>query len=251
MSTSKGPSTVLEVPQTVSKWPSLRSIKDDWQGLQKPLAVHHSEKISEEEFDWTVNHLKGNRCFNRLLNSSRKEYRSIKLLPILLCGIFGGLVTMFLLHFSYAFHLDVTAIIGLVVAIVISVLLMFCYSSRCVLSLVLPSLGTRQGKAILMAILAAQLLSGPVGNLTYNMKQTTNSLVCFSNMTVNQIQQISKGIKESINNFTQKLRSNELGQAVEALQGFKNIFNEVPSIFSFGIQDKVKLFCIEFFETYN
>lgn len=242
MSTSKGPSTVLEVPQTVSKWPSLRSIKDDWQGLQKPLAVHHSEEYTEEEFDWTVNHLKGNRCFNRLLNSSRKEYRSIKLLPILLCGIFGGLVTMFLLHFSYAFHLDVTAIIGLVVAIVISVLLMFCYSSRCVLSLVLPSLGTRQGKAILMSILAAQLLSGPAGNLTYNMKQTTNSLVCFSNMTVNQTQQISKGIKESINNFTQKLGINDVGQVVKSVS---SIVNEITKIFSYGIQDKVYLFCIE------
>ncbi len=242
MDNPKNPLSVSEVPQTISKWPSLRGIRDDWQGVQKPSVVHHSEKAVEEEFDWTVNHLKGNSCFSRLLISGQNEYRVIKLFFILLCGIFAGMVIIFLLHFSYDFDLEIkTGSIGLAVAIATSMLLMLCYASRCVLSLVLPSLGTRQGKTILMAILAAQLLSGPMGNMTYNIKQTTNSLVCFSNMTVNQTQQISKGIKESINNFTQKLRLNELGQVVDAVQGFKNIFNEVSSIFSFGIQEKVKI----------
>ena len=242
MDKSKSPWTLgLQVNETISKWPSLRSIKDDWQGLhQQPQNV-----VAEEDFDWTVNHLnKSCAWFSRLLNSNRKQYRSIKFFFFLLCGIFAGFITMFILHFSFAFSLKAMGFTGMAVAIVTSVLLIFCYGSRCVLSLVIPSLGTRQGKTIMMTIMAAQLLSGPLGNLTYNLKQTTNSLVCFSNMTVNQTQQTIKGIKNSVNNFTNKLVNGNLGQVVDTFDTIENIGNAFSSMFHFSffdVQKKVKI----------
>ena len=242
MDESKSPSTPLDVP-TISKWPSLRGIKDDLQDLQQPSVVHQTEDVMEEEFDWTVNYLKGNccPCFSRLLNSSPKQYRSIKLLMILFCGAFAGLVVMFILYFSFNFSLKVTGITGISVAVVTSVLLIFSYSSRCILSLVLPSLGTRQGKTILMTILAAQLLSGPLGNITSNLKQTSNSLACFSNMTINQTQKITQGIKNSMDNFTNELYSNVFGTVVEAIKGVEDIGSYFSSYFSFDIKEKVKV----------
>ena len=96
----------------------------------------------------------------------------------------------------------------------------------------------------MMTIMAAQLLSGPLGNLTYNLKQTTNSLVCFSNMTVNQTQQTIKGIKNSVNNFTNKLVNGDLSQVVDTFNTIENIGNAFSSMFHFSffdVQKKVKI----------
>jgi hypothetical protein len=136
---------------------------------------------------------------------------------------------MIILHFSLAYDLWITSIVGVIVTVAVSMLLIFCYASRCILSLVIPSLGTKQGKTILIALLVTQLISGPLGNLTYNLEQTSHSLACFSNMTVNQTQDIKEAIKTSLDNFTQNFASHYLNQVKEGGKAVTSIGQELWS----------------------
>lgn len=209
----KSPS--LTVPSQISKWPSLRGLVYDWQDLVEPLENDQNSK-SFDEFDWSVDYLTAESvCLRRFLYSDRHKFRNIKLLFILLVSIIYGLLIMIIVHFSLGDQWWITAIVGLVVTVAVSMLLIFCYASRCVLSLVVPSLGTKQGKTILITILAAQLMAGPLGNLTYNLEQTSHSLACFSKMTANQTQDIKEAIKTSVDNFTQNFASHYLNQVKE------------------------------------
>ena len=148
----------------------------------------------------------------------------------MLVSIIYGLLFMIILHFSLAYDLWITSIVGVIVTVAVSMLLIFCYASRCILSLVIPSLGTKQGKTILIALLVTQLISGPLGNLTYNLEQTSHSLACFSNMTVNQTQDIKEAIKTSLDNFTQNFASHYLNQVKEGGEAALSIGQEAVSV---------------------
>lgn len=226
----KSPS--LSVPSdAMFRWPSLRGLVDDWQNLLEPPCL--DKNVEEpQDFDWSVSYLKPTSCtsFSRFLYSDRNKFRNIKLLLIFMAGIIYGLLATVILHFSVAPYLFITITVGLTVTVVVTLLLIFSYGSRCILSLVVPSLGTRQGKTILIALLITQLTAGPISNLAYNMKQTSQSLSCFSNMTVNQTQAIEEAINVSIHNFTQNFSSHYLHQAKEGTEAVTSIGGEISSI---------------------
>ncbi|XP_045029894.1 uncharacterized protein LOC116924072 isoform X2 [Daphnia magna] len=224
----KSPS--LSVPsETMSKWPSLRGLVNDWQDLLGPTNENSEDP---EDFDWSVSYFKStnSKCFSRFLYSDTNKFRNIKLILILIVGILYGLLAMAILHFSFSFHLWIASAMALTVAVAVTLLLIFSYDSRCIFSLVVPSLGTRQGKTILIALLVTQLIAGPLGNLTYNMKQSSQSLSCYSNMTVNQTQAIKEGIKMSIHNFKQNFSVHHLNQVKEGTEAVTSIGEEISSI---------------------
>jgi hypothetical protein len=228
-------SPCLTVPSEISKWPSLLGLVYDWQDLVQPLDDNDQNSKSLDDFDWSVDYLKERSvCLGRFLYSDRNKFRNIKFLFIMLVSIIYGLLFMIILHFSLAYDLWITSIVGVIVTVAVSMLLIFCYASRCILSLVIPSLGTKQGKTILIALLVTQLMSGPLGNLTYNLEQTSHSLACFSNMTVNQTQDIKEAIKTSLYNFTQNFASR-----IQVLISVKEGGEAVTSI----AQELVDLWC--------
>lgn len=219
------------VPSEMSKWPSLRGLVCDWQDLVHPSTADRNSDSTFDEFDWSDKGKGKSACLARFLYSDQNKFLNVKLLLILLVGIFYGLLVMTILHFSIGFPIKITSGVGLVVTIVVSLVLIFCYASRCILSLVIPSLGTKQGKTILIAILVTQLMSGPVGNLTYNLKQSSHSLACFSNMTVNQTQDIKEAIVVSLHNFTQNFTTHYLNQVREGGEAVVSVGQEVARTF--------------------
>ncbi|XP_057374836.1 dendritic cell-specific transmembrane protein-like [Daphnia carinata] len=234
----------LSVPsETMSNWPSLRGLVTDWQDLLEPMGENSEDP---EDFDWSVSYFKSTNstCIIRFLYSDTNKFRNIKLILILIVGILYGLLAMAIVHFSFSFHLWIASALGLIVTVAVTVLLIFSYSSRCIFSLVVPSLGTRQGKTILIALLVTQLIAGPLGNLTYNMKQSSQSLSCYGNMTVNQTQAIKEGIKMSIHNFKHNFSLHHLNQVKEGTEAVVSIGEEISSIicqiFGCGTAAKVK-----------
>ncbi|KAI9554286.1 hypothetical protein GHT06_019558 [Daphnia sinensis] len=234
----------LSIPlDTMSKWPSLRGLVYDLQDLLEPIDDNSEDP---EDFDWSVNYFKSTNstCFSRFLYSDTNKFRNIKLILILIVGILYGLLTMAIFHFSFSFPFWVASAVSVSVAVAVTLLLVFSYGSRCIFSLVVPSLGTRQGKTILIALLVTQLIAGPLGNLTYNMKQSSQSLSCYSNMTVNQTQAIKEGIKISIHNFTQNFSLHHLNQVKEGTEAVASIGEEISSIwcqiFGCGTAKKIK-----------
>ncbi|EFX72188.1 hypothetical protein DAPPUDRAFT_110891 [Daphnia pulex] len=108
----------------------------------------------------------------------------------------------FLLHYRHNIEDRVAGITGGVVAIGISILLALSQSARCIVSLLIPSLGTRLGKSSLLALLASMLLAGPAANLNYNFKQTTQSLICFGEAAFNQTRLASERYTESMRDMS-------------------------------------------------
>ena len=132
------------------------------------------------------------------------------------------------LYFRHEIEDWVAGLIGAVVALGMSILLSLSISARCVVSLLLPSLGTKMGKSLLVTLLTSMLLAGPAANLSYNFKQTTRSLICFGEAAFNQTSAASERYKESMREMSGQL-GDSLSQYVQVADSVQQVVDEVDA----------------------
>lgn len=180
---------------------------------------------------------KEGRTFEQLTPSAHENHPE-KLHPVsilaITCHVFK-LLTLFILvgaviflelHYRHDFKDWVAATIGGSIALIVSILLAFSQATRCIVSLLVPTLGTRLGKSWLVALLTSMLLAGPAANLNYNFKQTTQSLLCFGEAAFNQTTVASERYKESMKEMTGQV-GNSLAHYVQLADSVQQAINAI------------------------
>ena len=164
-------------------------------------------------------------------------------LKLIISSLLVGTFIFFLLHYRHNIQDWVAGISGGSVAIGISILLAFSQSARCIISLLIPSLGTRLGKSSLVALLASMLLAGPAANLNYNFKQMTQSLICFGEAAFNQTRFASEHYKESMREMSRQVGDslanyvNLVGAIQQSIDSIDNLLKETSNSFDSTLND--------------
>ncbi|XP_076831691.1 osteoclast stimulatory transmembrane protein-like [Brachyhypopomus gauderio] len=130
---------------------------------------------------------------------------------IFLCVLISSMVSALLfvwMAFNLAYSLPVGAIVTGVCACVMSLLLILVHPVRCVVTMAVPSLGTKQGQKILLSMALFYTISTCVPNMTHNIVSLLHTLKCGAgNATQDVLQSINMpyNAMSDIKNFLKDL----------------------------------------------
>ena len=138
----------------------------------------------------------------------------------LLMGLSFGTLVFLMMYYQFDVEDWIAGIIAAVATIASTLLLAFWYPFRGALALLIPSMGSKQGKALLTTLLVSLVMTGPVANFDHNLRVTTNSLNCYSSSAINQTKLASQkfidSAKDVHDRFAPLLRKfNSIVKAVE------------------------------------
>lgn len=188
---------------------------------------------------------------NILFQSNRGEHRITKGI----CGILGGFITcgiiFVLLRYSYDNTLERSGYITLAASVPICTALAVSTHMRCIILLMVPSLFTGKGRTVIMGIIFAMLLSGPVVNIAYNTQQAANSLACTQELIYNQTTLLKHQLEEPIRKLEQRIYeglknleilANSIEKAIAPITNSVNVFLDGLNAAKNGLENAAKVF---------
>jgi hypothetical protein len=100
--------------------------------------------------------------------------------------IFSSLIILSILSWQNAIPWTVSLPVAGGLGILVSIFYTISVTFRCVLILSIPQFTTQQGRFVVLFVVSALLLGGPLVSITYNTNQAAYSLSCMANMTAKQ-----------------------------------------------------------------
>jgi len=188
---------------------------------------------------------------NILFQSNRGEHRITKAI----CGILGGFITcgilFVLLRYSYDNTLERSAYITLAASVPICTALAVSTHMRCIILLMVPSLFTGKGRTVIMGIIFAMLLAGPVVNIAYNSQQASNSMACTQELIYNQTTLLKHQLEEPVRKLEQRIYeglknleiiANSIEKAIAPITNAVNSFLNGLDAAKNGLENAAKVF---------
>ncbi|XP_049337563.1 osteoclast stimulatory transmembrane protein-like [Astyanax mexicanus] len=135
------------------------------------------------------------------------------LLLILLCVLVSSVISSLLFAWmtsSLAYDLFVAGIVAGTCACVMLVLLILVHPVRCVITVTVPALGTKQGRKIILSTALLYAITSCIPNITHNVGQSLHMLKCSTgNITQSVLKSacVPKGALYDINNKLHELPS--------------------------------------------
>jgi hypothetical protein len=188
---------------------------------------------------------------NILFQSNRGEHRITKAI----CGILGGFITcgilFVLLRYSYNNTLERSAYITLAASVPICTALAVSTHMRCIILLMVPSLFTGKGRTVILGIIFAILLAGPVVNIAYNSQQASNSMACTQELIYNQTTRLKHQLEEPVRKLEQRIYeglknleivANSIEKAIAPINNAVNLFLNGLDAAKNGLENAAKVF---------
>ncbi|KAK3102052.1 hypothetical protein FSP39_008400 [Pinctada imbricata] len=143
----------------------------------------------------------------------------------ILTAVVASAIVYLLLVFSFSFDFAIAGYI--VTGVFVFVILGVTFSAfiRCVLLIMVPNMVTRRGKAIILSVITALLLSGPATNISHNTEEVGQSLGCTTELIYNQTQALRKQLEEPIKALKQKIY-----EYMKSLEEFSAIKTSVQKV---------------------
>uniref|UniRef100_W5KUJ1 Dendritic cell-specific transmembrane protein-like domain-containing protein n=1 Tax=Astyanax mexicanus TaxID=7994 RepID=W5KUJ1_ASTMX len=141
------------------------------------------------------------------------QYAREMLLLILLCVLVSSVISSLLFAWmtsSLAYDLFVAGIVAGTCACVMLVLLILVHPVRCVITVTVPALGTKQGRKIILSTALLYAITSCVPNITHNVGQSLHMLKCSTgNITQSVLKSacVPNGALYDINNKLHELPS--------------------------------------------
>lgn len=157
----------------------------------------------------------------------------------IIIGILSGTGLFLLLAYGFKIPLDISGYISLGVTFFMCLGLALSVHCRCVGLLMLPSLASARGRALLLTIVISVLLSGPIQNISNNAKEVSTAMACSMSVIYNQSESLKTQLQEPINQAADQIEENTkglraIGNAIES--AFGPIASAINAIDS-GAQD--------------
>lgn len=134
----------------------------------------------------------------RLFFSRQGEDVCIKSIFSVCCGLLGGGLLFVLLAFSFKHSYDRAAWITLAFTIILILGLVSSAYFRCVILMALPNLFTSRGHALLMALIIAIIVAGPVINISHNHTAVSTGLACITEIAKNASEELKNQLLEPL-----------------------------------------------------
>ena len=172
-----------------------------------------------------------------LFHTGREENKRMKAVFGAISGLAIGGLLFILLYYSFEYSGIVAVVLASVSTIFICIGLAFFPTCRCILALVFPNFSTGKGRAVLLSIIFAGMLSGPIINITHNGKETGNSLACMIDLIATQskllLQQSKESVKEVVENIEEQRKSldNMRNRMFVDFKDFRNAIDALQSDF--------------------
>ena len=204
---------------------STEELADDAKGYQRlQHNVKHAAKITKA---------KASDLNYKLLVSGEDQFRCLKAIMRVIAAIFAGGILYIMLYFSFGFTLETAGYMMLGMTLFFIIGFVFFKLIRCVILIMVPSLFTKQGRALFLSLITGLLIAGPVVNIASNTEELSTSIGCTADLIYNQTQALRKQLEEPLYELARKLQSymkelrfiiDELEEAVEPLKTVMNEF---------------------------
>ena len=192
---------------------------DDAKGYQRLQhnVKHAANKIKAKASDLNY----------KLLVSGEDQFRCMKAIMRVFAALFAGGILYMMLYFSFGFTLETAGymMIGMTLFFIFG--FVFFKLIRCVILIMVPSLFTKQGRALFLSLITGILIAGPVVNIASNTEELSTSIGCTADLIYNQSQALRKQLEEPLYELARKLQRymkklrfiiDELEEAVEPLK---------------------------------
>ena len=148
-------------------------------------------------------------------------------------GFVGGLIASgilyVLLRYSYDYSIKTSGWLTLGFSVPICVGMTLSTHMRCIILLMVPNLFTGKGRTVLMSIIFAKLLAGPVVNIAYNAQQASESMACAQELIYNQTHQLKRQLEGPMRRI-EKTIYNGLVKVRDVAQGIKDFIQPVLKV---------------------
>lgn len=185
-----------------------------------------TDNFSHDELDEGHEHrIKEMKNFaDQLFSSDRNQFTMQKGIIGAIVGILSGVCLFLILAYGYSIAVDIAGYVSLCLTLFFCLGLALSIHCRCVALLMLPSIATGRGRAILLTIIVSILLSGPVMNISKNASEVSTSMACSMDVVYNQSKDLKEQLQEPINQATEQIEENtaalrSLGNAIEKAFG--------------------------------
>ncbi|XP_033745771.1 DC-STAMP domain-containing protein 2-like [Pecten maximus] len=225
--------TVMEMRDLKSKMGNDSEIEDSDNAedfdTDNDIVSDHEEELSEMDEDKTeeakekrLNQIKN--FADQLFSSERNKFAWQKSVFGIIIGILAGVGLFFLLAYGFKIALDIAGYITLGLTFFMCLGLALSVHCRCIGLLMLPSLASARGRALLLTIIVGILLSGPVHNISNNAKEVSTAMACSMNVIYNQSESLKTQLQEPINQAADQIEENTkglraIGNAIESAFG--------------------------------
>ncbi|OWF55803.1 DC-STAMP domain-containing protein 2-like [Mizuhopecten yessoensis] len=197
----------------------------------------HGEEKPDEAREKRLNQIKN--FADQLFSSERNQFAWQKSVFGIIMGVVSGVGLFFLLGYGYSIRLDIAGYITLGCTLLFCLGLALSVHCRCIGLLMLPSLATARGRALLLTIIVSILLSGPIQNISNNAKEVSAAMACSMSVIYNQSDSLKTQLQEPINQAADQIEENtkglrDIGNAIETAFGpISSAINAIDS----GAQD--------------
>ena len=122
----------------------------------------------------------------KMILSGEDEFRCLKAIIRIVSALLTSGFLYVLLHYSFGFTL---ATAGKIMAgIFLFLLIGFTFKLiRCVILIMIPSLCTKQGRALFLSLITGLLIAGPVVNITDNTLEIVTTMGCTADLVYDQL----------------------------------------------------------------
>lgn len=124
-------------------------------------------------------------CIRILLFSEENRHGKIKCIFSFIFGALLGALFYELIIIDLDFTEYLGLLIGLVISFSLAVSLAISRQIRCIALLSFPTIGGHAGRGVLMALIVAYVIAGPVANLATNGKEVARTFSCTTSLTFN------------------------------------------------------------------
>ena len=174
----------------------------------------------------------------KLLVSGEDRFRCLKVIMRVLAAILAGGILYMMLYFSFGFTLETAGymMIGMTLFFIIG--FVFSKLIRCIILIMVPSLFTKQGRALFLSLITGILIAGPVVNIASNTEELSTSIGCTADLIYNQTQALRRQLEEPLYELARKLQRylNELKSITDTLEEALKPLKTVLSAFATATQ---------------
>ncbi|XP_060080961.1 LOW QUALITY PROTEIN: DC-STAMP domain-containing protein 2-like [Ylistrum balloti] len=197
----------------------------------------HGDDKTEEAREKRLDQIKN--FADQLFSSDRNQFTWQKSVFGAAMGILSGVGLFFLLAYGYSIALDIAGYATLGCTLLFCIGLASSVHCRCIGLLMVPSLASARGRALLLTIIISILLSGPIQNISNNAKEVSAAMACSMGVIYNQSESLKNQLQEPINQAADQIEENtkglrDIGNAIES--AFGPIASAINAIDS-GAQD--------------
>ena len=174
----------------------------------------------------------------KLLVSGEDQFRCLKVIMRVFAAILAGGILYMMLYFSFGFTLETAGymMIGMTLFFIIG--FVFSKLIRCIILIMVPSLFTKQGRALFLSLITGILIAGPVVNIASNTEELSTSMGCTADLIYNQTQQLRRQLVEPLYELARKLQRylNESKSITDTLEEALKPLKTVLSAFATATQ---------------